>query len=56
MLEKMGDYESELEHIRFYYKNPPKDASEMSDQWFERRLSKVNKELGTDYNKENLFD
>ena len=46
MLEIMDDYESELEHIRFYYKNPPKDASEMSDQWFEKRLAKVNKKLG----------
>ena len=52
MLEKMDDYESELEHIRFYYKNPPKDASQMSNQWFEKRLAKVNKKLGTNY----MFD
>ena len=45
--EKMEDYEGELEHIRFYFDHPPKDASQWSDQWFEKRLSKVNKKLGT---------
>ena len=43
----MEDYESELEHIKSYFNHPPKDASESSDKWFEKRLSKVNKKLRT---------
>ncbi|MBR5503413.1 MAG: hypothetical protein IKV87_03055 [Methanobrevibacter sp.] len=53
-LEKLGDYETELEHLKYYYKNPPKDISEKSDIWIEKRISKVNKKLGTDYTVEDL--
>jgi len=45
--EKLEDYSSELEAINLYYNNPPIDTTEYSDEWFAKRLKKVNKELDT---------
>jgi len=46
-LEKLKDYNRELEAIKLYYTNPPIEVSETSDKWFEKRLNKVNKLLNT---------
>ena len=46
-LEKLEDYNRELEAIKLYYTNPPIEVSETSDKWFEKRLNKVNKLLNT---------
>ncbi len=54
-LEKLEDYESELEFIKWYCKNPPKDASYESESWFKNRLNKVNDKLGTDYGVEDFI-
>ena len=53
-LEKLGDYESELDCIKEYYQNPPKDVTYESDTWFKNRLKKVNKKLGTDFSDDDL--
>ena len=52
--EKLEDYENELDFIKYYYKNPPKDATHESESWFKNRLKKVNTKLGTDYSVEEL--
>lgn len=48
-LEKLNDYERELKAIKYYYTNPPETVTEYSDDWFLKRLNKVNKKLGTHY-------
>ena len=48
-LEKLEDYETELEYIKFYYSNKPIDNSYESQIWFKNRLKKVNSKLGTNY-------
>lgn len=47
--QKLKDYESELKAIKAYYANPPENASKASDDWFEKRLRKVNAKLNTEY-------
>ena len=47
--QKLKDYESELKAIKAYYANPPGNASKASDDWFEKRLRKVNAKLNTEY-------
>ena len=53
-LEKLDDFEEELEYIKFYYQNPPIDVTSSGDIWFKNRLLKVNNELGTDYKRDDL--
>ena len=53
-LEKLEDYEHELDCIKEYYQNPPKNVSYESDTWFKNRLKKVNKKLGTDFSDDDL--
>ncbi|SDA57174.1 tetratricopeptide repeat protein [Methanobrevibacter millerae] len=53
-LEKLKDYNRELDAIELYYTDPPMDVSEYSDEWFEKRLKKVNKKLNTDYTVDEL--
>ena len=53
-LEKLKDYNRELEAIKLYYTNPPIEVSEASDEWFEKRLKRVNKKLNTTYTVEDL--
>lgn len=48
-LEKLNDYQRELKAIQYYYTNPPETVTEYSDDWFLKRLDKVNKKLGTNY-------
>ena len=55
-LEKLEDYNRELEAIKLYYTNPPIEVSETSDKWFEKRLNKVNKLLNTHYSVDDLID
>lgn len=55
-LEKLEDYNRELEAIKLYYTKPPIEVSEASDKWFEKRLNKVNKLLNTHYSVEDLID
>lgn len=52
--EKLNDYKGELKAIQYYYTNPPETVTEYSDEWFEKRLNKVNKKLGTTYTVKNL--
>ena len=53
-LEKLKDYNRELEAIKLYYTNPPIEVSEYSDDWFEKRLKSVNKKLNTNYTVDDL--
>ena len=53
-LEKLKDYDRELEAIKLYYTNPPIEISEYSDNWFEKRLKSVNKKLNTNYTVDDL--
>ena len=53
-LEKLKDYDRELEAIKLYYTNPPIEISEYSDNWFEKRLKNVNKKLNTNYTVDDL--
>ena len=53
-LEKLNDYNRELEAIKLYYTNPPIQVSEASDEWFEKRLKNVNKKLNTNYTVDDL--
>lgn len=46
---KLNDFHRELKAIKYYYTNPPENVTEYSDEWFEKRLNKVNKKLGTTY-------
>lgn len=55
-LEKLEDYNRELEAIKLYYTKPPIEVSEASDKWFEKRLNKVNKLLNTHYSVDDLID
>ena len=55
-LEKLEDYNRELEAIKLYYTKPPIEVSETSDKWFEKRLNKVNKLLNTHYSVDDLID
>lgn len=48
-LEKLKDYPRELDAIKLYYAQPPLHITEFSDEWFEKRLMKVNSKLGTNY-------
>ena len=48
-LEKLKDYSRELNAIRLYYVQPPIHITDFSDDWFEKRLMKVNSKLGTIY-------
>lgn len=52
--EKLEDYEKELDWIANYFQNPPKNASDSSNDWFEKRLKKVNSKLDANYTVENL--
>ena len=54
VLEKIPDYEEELNAIKLYYVKPPISVTEYSDEWFEKRLNKVNKELNTNYTSDDL--
>ncbi|WP_458452986.1 hypothetical protein [Methanobrevibacter sp.] len=44
-LEKINDYKRELKAIQLYYDNPPLNRSSESDEWFLKRLNRVNHEL-----------
>ena len=48
-LEKIKDYKRELKAVKLYYTNPPIETNEYSDEWFEKRLAKINKKLNTNY-------
>ena len=52
--EKLEDYEGELDCIKEYYQNPPKDVTYESESWFKSRLKKVNTKLGTDFSDDDL--
>lgn len=54
-LEKLKDYERELKAIKLYYTNAPIEVSENSDEWFEKRLTNVNKKLNTNYTVDDLI-
>ncbi|WP_296892821.1 lipopolysaccharide assembly protein LapB [uncultured Methanobrevibacter sp.] len=47
--EKLKDYDCELKAIKAYYANHPGEANKDSDEWFEKRLRKVNAKLNTGY-------
>ncbi|WP_461463406.1 helicase C-terminal domain-containing protein [Methanobrevibacter sp.] len=48
-LEKLEDYERELDIIKLYYKCPPLDKCKSSDTWFANRLNKINSKLDTSF-------
>lgn len=54
-LEKIDDYTRELDAITLYYVQPPLKSTEFSNEWFKKRLTKVNSKLGTDYTVEKLL-
>ena len=55
-LEKLKDYNRELKVIKLYCTTPPIDVMDYNDEWFEKRLIKVNGELTTDYTLDNMGD
>ena len=42
--------------IKLYCTTPPIDVMDYNDEWFEKRLIKVNGELTTDYTLDNMGD
>ena len=54
-LEKLEDYRRELDAIKLYFTQPPQQSTEFSDEWFKKRLKKVNSKLGTHYTAEQLL-
>ena len=53
-LEKLEDYERELNIIKLYYKSPPFDKCKTSDTWFANRLKKINSKLNTSFSIEDF--
>ena len=53
-LEKLKDYKGEFKAIKLYYTNPPIETTEKSDEWFEKRLNKINYKLKTNYTVDEL--